>query len=91
MLYVNIHVTLLYHSLRLWDIVYLNFVETEATGLAKSISHLVRRAPLSETHMVSYFVQAVDGAGNVATGDNKGFYFEPVTYEIYLPLVLRGS
>jgi len=41
--------------------------------------------------MVSYFVQAMDGAGNVAKGDNKGFYFEPVTYEIYLPLVLKSD
>jgi hypothetical protein len=46
--------------------------------------------PLSEGDSVSYFVQAVDGAGNAARGDNKGFYFEPVTYEAYLPLMLRN-
>jgi hypothetical protein len=43
---------------------------------------------LTKGDSVSYFVQAVDGAGNVARGDNKGFYFEPVTYDVYLPLVL---
>jgi hypothetical protein len=46
---------------------------------------------LDEGESVSYFVQAVDGAGNVVSSDNKGFFFEPVTYEISLPLVLRGS
>jgi hypothetical protein len=39
---------------------------------------------------VSYFVQAIDMAGNVATSHNKGFFFEPVTYEVYLPAVIRG-
>jgi hypothetical protein len=44
---------------------------------------------LTEGDSVDYFIQAVDGAGNVATGDNKGFYFEPVTLNVYLPLVVR--
>ena len=38
---------------------------------------------------VSCLVQAVDGAGNIATSDNKGLFFEPV-YEIYLPLLVRN-
>ncbi|MEA3401584.1 MAG: hypothetical protein U9R79_10125, partial [Armatimonadota bacterium] len=45
---------------------------------------------LSTGGKVSHFVQAVDGAGNVSSSDNKGFYFEPVSYTIYLPLVLRS-
>jgi hypothetical protein len=39
---------------------------------------------------VSYFVQAVDGAGNVSMTANKGFFFEPTRLEVYLPLVLRN-
>jgi hypothetical protein len=39
---------------------------------------------------VNYFVQAVDRAGNVATSNNKGFFFEPVTYKVYLPLVTKN-
>ncbi|MGD8967587.1 MAG: hypothetical protein PVI07_08775, partial [Anaerolineae bacterium] len=46
---------------------------------------------LDEGESVGYFVQAVDGAGNVASSDNKGFYFEPVTHEVYLPLALRNG
>jgi hypothetical protein len=46
---------------------------------------------LDEGESVGYFVQAVDGAGNVASSGNKGFYFEPVTHEVYLPLVLRNG
>jgi hypothetical protein len=45
---------------------------------------------LGQGGSVSYFVQAVDGAGNVAMSDNKGLYFEPVTRGAYLPLVLRN-
>jgi hypothetical protein len=35
----------------------------------------------------------VDRAGNVATSNNKGFFFEPfeaVTYEVYLPVVIKN-
>jgi hypothetical protein len=50
-----------------------------------------------ETHLTGlvdrfiYFVQVVDGAGNVTVTSNKGLFFEPRRYEIYLPLVLRSS
>ena len=37
-----------------------------------------------------YFVQAVDGAGNVTVTANKGLFFRP-TYNLLLPLVIRGS
>jgi len=41
-----------------------------------------------------YFVQIVDGAGNVAQADNKGLYFAPavdptLSHTVYLPLVIR--
>ena len=42
-----------------------------------------------------YFVQVVDGAGNVAQVTNKGLYFTPaidtasIYYSVYLPLVTR--
>jgi hypothetical protein len=38
---------------------------------------------------LEYFVQAVDGGGNVATDDNKGRYF--AVRRIYLPLLLKAS
>ena len=38
---------------------------------------------------VSFFVRAVDGAGNVAVSGNKGRFFEPQGFDLYLPLVLR--
>jgi len=37
-----------------------------------------------------YFVQVVDGAGNVTVTSNKGLFFEPARNEIYLPLVVRN-
>jgi len=37
----------------------------------------------------SYFVQAVDVAGNVSMTANKGLLFEPTLHEIYLPIVIR--
>ena len=38
----------------------------------------------------SFFIQAVDTAGNVAADDNNGRYFKVGTSEsIYLPLVIR--
>ncbi|MGD8245658.1 MAG: hypothetical protein PVI63_10745, partial [Anaerolineae bacterium] len=46
---------------------------------------------LEEGESVSYFVQAVDGGGNVASSDNKGFYFESLTPRVYIPLILRSS
>lgn len=44
---------------------------------------------LAAGETVGYFVQAVDKAGNVTTSNNKGLFFEPVTYELYLPLVVK--
>ena len=53
------------------------------------------------TLQVRYFVQVVDGAGNVAVDDNKGSYFAfpaPVPLapghnpsQIYLPIVMKGG
>jgi len=48
-----------------------------------------------ETHLTGlagpffYFVQAVDGAGNVTVTSNKGLFFEPIRHNVYLPLVVR--
>lgn len=36
-----------------------------------------------------YFVQVVDGAGNVTATSNKGLFFEPERHQIYLPVVMR--
>jgi hypothetical protein len=36
-----------------------------------------------------YFVQVVDGAGNVTVTSNKGLFFEPTRHQLYLPLVMR--
>jgi len=47
--------------------------------------------PYTET--LAYFVQAVDGAGNVEVETNKAWYFtchQDERYDTYLPLVLRG-
>jgi hypothetical protein len=49
-----------------------------------------------ETHFAAlggqfiYFIQVVDGAGNVTVTSNKGLFFEPKRPGIYLPLVLRN-
>jgi hypothetical protein len=49
--------------------------ETSLTGLTKE---------------ASYFIQAMDAAGNVTISDNKGQYFFPERPAIYLPLVTRS-
>ena len=42
------------------------------------------------TEETSYFIQAMDAAGNVTISDNKGRYFAPEKRTIYLPAVLRS-
>ena len=42
------------------------------------------------TDETSYFVQVMDKAGNVTVSDNKGQYFTPERYDVYLPIVLRS-
>jgi len=37
-----------------------------------------------------YFVQVVDGAGNVTVTSNKGLYFSAPWYEIYMPIIFRN-
>ena len=39
---------------------------------------------------LTYFVQAVDGAGNVALQDNRGYYFTLRVRQQYLPLIAQG-
>ena len=39
---------------------------------------------------LTYFVQAVDGAGNVAVSDNRGRYFTLLTRTHYLPVIARS-
>jgi hypothetical protein len=41
------------------------------------------------TEETSYFVQVMDKAGNVTVSDNKGQYFTPERYDVYLPLLIR--
>jgi len=40
---------------------------------------------------LDYFVQAVDRAGNVAQGDNRGRYFRASLHQHYLPLTGQGG
>jgi len=40
---------------------------------------------------LEYFVQAVDGGGNVAINDNKGWYFGLPPYRTYFPLITKNS
>ncbi len=42
------------------------------------------------TDETSYFIQVMDRAGNVTVSDNKGRYFTPKRYDVYLPIVLRA-
>ena len=42
------------------------------------------------TGPVMFFVQVVDGAGNVTITSNKGLFFEP-KHPVYMPLVIRGG
>ncbi|HET92291.1 MAG TPA: hypothetical protein ENN99_16355 [Chloroflexi bacterium] len=42
------------------------------------------------TGCLVYFIQVVDGAGNVTTTTNKGLLFA-LTRDIYLPLIMRGT
>jgi hypothetical protein len=41
--------------------------------------------PNGET--IEWFVQAIDGAGNVAINDNKGAYFGTIDFGIWLPII----
>ncbi len=36
-----------------------------------------------------FYIQVVDGAGNVTVTSNKGLFFEPEQHRIYLPIVMR--
>jgi len=44
---------------------------------------------LPEASSLEWFVQAVDGCGNVAVVNNKGAYFGPPGSRIWLPLMVR--
>ena len=43
------------------------------------------------SHRLNYFVQAVDGVGNVALGANKGLMFEVRPNMLFLPVVFKGG
>jgi hypothetical protein len=45
---------------------------------------------LGLTGPLVYFVQIVDGAGNVTVTSNKGLFFEP-KHPVYMPLVIRSG
>jgi parallel beta-helix repeat protein len=90
--HINVEVT------DLSDVIRVGVSYTLGDGRWKS-TDLVRRAdnpnlwcgtiPYEES--LEWFVQAVDGAGNVAVNDNKGAYFgpPPELNWIWLPLILR--
>jgi hypothetical protein len=70
---------------------------TTGDGLWKTLD-LVRSADpnvwegsLPSDAGLEYFVQAVDGAGNVAISDNKGLYFGLPPYRMVLPLIARDG
>jgi hypothetical protein len=37
-----------------------------------------------------YFIQVVDGAGNVTVTANKGLFFRPTRNDVYLPMITRN-
>jgi hypothetical protein len=43
------------------------------------------------TEEVTYFVQVMDGAGNVTLSANKGQYFAPEEHALFLPVIMRES
>jgi len=45
----------------------------------------------SSSRWLCYFVQAVDEAGNVAMGANKGLLFNASPSTVFFPLVFKGS
>ncbi|MFO7742601.1 MAG: right-handed parallel beta-helix repeat-containing protein [Anaerolineae bacterium] len=47
------------------------------------------RGTMPYEESIEWFVQAVDGAGNVAVNDNKGAYFGPPPNRIWLPVITR--
>jgi hypothetical protein len=68
--------------------------------LAQDEAALKWKGVISATVETRYFVQAVDGAGNVALDDNKGLYhplssplplIESPINQLYLPLIMRGG
>jgi hypothetical protein len=68
---------------------------TEGNGIWESIElneeNGLWSGNISATSSTDFFVQAVDGSGNVAIAANDGQYYQPVgnTSSIYLPLVVR--
>jgi hypothetical protein len=67
-----------------WDTV---LATTQGAGHSWSAS--VDLPPYSHTGELSFFVQAVDHAGNVAFSSNKGRLYSHAFSESFLPLVLR--
>jgi hypothetical protein len=63
----------------------------QTTDLTRSVANpnlWTGTLPLDES--IEWFVQALDGAGNVAVNDNKGAYFGPAAdNRVWLPLITR--
>jgi hypothetical protein len=62
----------------------------QTMDLTRSVSNpnvWVGTLPNEET--MEWFVQAVDGAGNVAVNDNKSAYLDPPAARLWLPSISR--
>jgi hypothetical protein len=86
---VNIIVTVFDRS----DIVRVGVTHTSHDGTWTTVnlskidtSHWGRTIPITDD--LHFFVQALDGAGNVAVADNKGSYYSPPS-KLFLPLISR--
>ena len=63
----------------------------QTVDLVQSVDPNVWTGFLPAEAGLEYFVQAVDGGGNVAVNDNKGWYFGLPPYQVYFPLVARNG
>jgi hypothetical protein len=62
---------------------------TDLTRSAGNPNVWIGTIPNEET--IEWFVQAVDGAGNVAINDNKGAYLDPPANRVWLPFIYNNS
>jgi hypothetical protein len=62
----------------------------ESVDLTRNAASGAWQGTIPTSGNVSFFVQAVDAAGNVAIDDNNGWYYGDVT-QVHLPLILKNQ
>jgi len=62
---------------------------TDLTRSAGNPNVWIGTIPNEET--IEWFVQVLDGAGNVAINDNKGAYLGPESNRVWLPVISSDS